>query len=221
MIESDPSLIKELQCTQQARKRSLNFFRRNPDKPKQTEKKWLSRDTCTSSFAFGRSSALNCDCITLVICRPLISGTVGESTEVPLEGSVYYILVSSLTYKFFYCFCLFFSSSWSAEFCISKTTNSKVRQKYAVFFYYNTVDETEFFFLFFCSKSSAVVIDNNILDDIQVIEPEIQSSDQELYQVSQSQVFFFVCLLRRYSSLLWISVATWVTAHLPLPWTKY
>ena len=111
MIESDPSLIKELQCTQQARKRSLNFFRRNPDKPKQTEKKWLSRDTCTSSFAFGRSSALNCDCITLVICRPLISGTVGESTEVPLEGSVYYILVSSLTYKFFYCFCLFFSSS--------------------------------------------------------------------------------------------------------------
>ena len=78
-----------------------------------------------------------------------------------------------------------------------------------------------FFFFFFCSKSSAVVIDNNILDDIQVIEPEIQSSDQELYQVSQSQVFFFVCLLRRYSSLLWISVATWVTAHLPLPWTKY
>ena len=78
-----------------------------------------------------------------------------------------------------------------------------------------------FFFFFFCSKSSAVVIDNNILDDIQVIEPEIQRSDQELYQVSQSQVFFFVCLLRRYSSLLWISVATWVTAHLPLPWTKY
>ena len=75
------------------------------------------------------------------------------------------------------------------------------------FFYYNPVDKTEFVF-YFCSKSSAVVIDNNILDDIQVIEPEIQSSDQELYQVSQSQVFFFVCLLRRYSSLLWISVAT-------------
>ena len=39
MIESDPSLIKELQCTQQARKRSLNFFEEtliNPSKPRKS-----------------------------------------------------------------------------------------------------------------------------------------------------------------------------------------
>ena len=39
MMESDPSLIKELQCTQQARKRSLNFFEEtliNPSKPRKS-----------------------------------------------------------------------------------------------------------------------------------------------------------------------------------------
>ena len=39
MIESDPSLIKELQCTQQARKRSLDFFEEtliNPSKPRKS-----------------------------------------------------------------------------------------------------------------------------------------------------------------------------------------
>ena len=39
MIESDPSLKKELQCMQQARKRSLNFFEEtliNPNKPRKS-----------------------------------------------------------------------------------------------------------------------------------------------------------------------------------------
>ena len=36
------------------------------------------------------------------------------------------------------------------------------------------------------SKSTAVVIDNDILEDIQVIEPEIRSSDRELYHVSKN-----------------------------------
>ena len=39
MIESDPSLKKELQCMQQARKRSLNFFEEtliNPSKPRKS-----------------------------------------------------------------------------------------------------------------------------------------------------------------------------------------
>ena len=36
------------------------------------------------------------------------------------------------------------------------------------------------------SKSTAVVIDNDILEDIQVIEPEIRSSDRELYNVSET-----------------------------------
>lgn len=30
-----------------------------------------------------------------------------------------------------------------------------------------------------------MVIDNDLLEDIQVIEPEIRSSDQELYNVSE------------------------------------
>ena len=40
--------------------------------------------------------------------------------------------------------------------------------------------------LFPHSKSTAVVIDNDILEDIQVIEPEIRSSDRELYNVSEN-----------------------------------
>ncbi|XP_020617284.1 uncharacterized protein LOC110055244 [Orbicella faveolata] len=38
------------------------------------------------------------------------------------------------------------------------------------------------------SKSTAVVIDNDILEDIQVIEPEIRSSDRELYNALQEEV---------------------------------
>ena len=55
------------------------------------------------------------------------------------------------------------------------------------------------------SKSSGIVIDNNILDDIQVIEPEIQSSDQDLYNVSSSLVlivftYLFYLFVKRETS---------------------
>jgi len=36
------------------------------------------------------------------------------------------------------------------------------------------------------SKSTTAVVDNDILEDIQVIEPEIRSSDQGLYNVSEN-----------------------------------
>ncbi|KAL9955567.1 hypothetical protein ACROYT_G036906 [Oculina patagonica] len=45
------------------------------------------------------------------------------------------------------------------------------------------------------SKSSGVVIDNSILEDIQVIEPEIRSSDQELYKALQEEVVRLTDLL--------------------------
>ena len=54
--------------------------------------------------------------------------------------------------------------------------------------------------LFPHSKSTAVVIDNDILEDIQVIEPEIRSADRELYNVSEKLSFLVENSYKHFSS---------------------
>ena len=51
-----------------------------------------------------------------------------------------------------------------------------------------------FCFDVFCySKSTEVIVNSDILEDIQVIEPQIRSSDQKLYEVSQKAMYLFCC----------------------------